>query len=606
MNLSVVVVLALAGIHVVYGSPAMQTDWSGGPGIEGPVPVWDDCFDSGLPVNWYSSQGDLELEFFPSYTVINGYLDDPGFVEPVDIENDGDIDLLVTGLYGPGRILFFENSASGSEWSSIPVELGLDQVNCARVGYFNDDVLPDVIANVKEGYNNHLVLYLCESQWTWQKITLSEAAHYERDMCPADLDGDGDMDFVCSIPGWAWLGWYENLDGTGTSWNSHLLFTNYNDLEFSEAVDYDYDGDIDVLLVPSYFYNIILLENNGQGDFTDHQVSEALLNYPSCAATGDVDGDGDLDIVTSLVYEEPVLWFEQASPMEWTKHSILPSEFEYSQGGIGCSDFDSDGDMDVYANKSKEGSVYWYENLDGSGNSWFEHYVDWCAGAHGCCSADFNNDDRPDIATAAEWSEQVRWIDVTGYPEAGILESSILYLGSDPVWDSISWTGYEPKGTSISFQLRASDDSEDMGAWSDTIFSSSSLSGVLENGDSYLQYRVILLTDYCRDTPILNEVSITWDPVGVAENLTQAIDSPESFMVSSNPAASPSMIISIPNEAPVTISVFDLSGRLINKINASYPSGVHQIFFSALPSGTYQCVAESEGISRVMRFVVIR
>ena len=46
----------------VFADDVWQTDWSGGPGVPGPVPVWDDCFDTSDNLNWYSSPGELLLE----------------------------------------------------------------------------------------------------------------------------------------------------------------------------------------------------------------------------------------------------------------------------------------------------------------------------------------------------------------------------------------------------------------------------------------------------------------------------------------------------------------------------------------------------------------
>ena len=39
-----------------------QTDWSGGPGVPGPVPAWDNSFDTSTNIEWYSIQGQLLLQ----------------------------------------------------------------------------------------------------------------------------------------------------------------------------------------------------------------------------------------------------------------------------------------------------------------------------------------------------------------------------------------------------------------------------------------------------------------------------------------------------------------------------------------------------------------
>lgn len=341
----------------------------------------------------------------------------------------------------------------------------------------------------------------------------------------------------------------------------------------------------------------------------EHQVNEALINYPTCASSGDIDGDGDMDVVGSAMYGAIVYWFEQTEPMTWIQHTIMPdSTWDYCWQGIGCADFDKDGDQDVYAVLRREGSASWFENLDGVGGSWIRHHADWCSGAWSCCSGDFNSDGNTDIATTAEWTDLVRWVDLTRYPDDGVLTSSILYLGCDPAWDAISWTADQPAGTSISFQLRASDDPESMGGWSDTIDVPSSLAGVLNDGDSYLQYRVILETDQCRTTPILEDIAVSWASVGIGDIAEPVPPSTVLLCVTPNPSPGyPVIRFGLSEPGCVSLRVMDISGRFVREItNSDYSAGYHDVRpVGEIPSGVYFCFMNSGAFSAVQRFVVI-
>ena len=78
----------------------------------------------------------------------------------------------------------------------------------------------------------------------------------------ADLDGDGDQDFI------AGFGWYENLDGLGTFGPRQIISAETYQLSTLVAGDLDGDGDLD-LLAGSYNDNGVLWFENvdGRGSF---------------------------------------------------------------------------------------------------------------------------------------------------------------------------------------------------------------------------------------------------------------------------------------------------------------------------------------------------
>ena len=68
-----------------------------------------------------------------------------------------------------------------------------------------------------------------------------------------------------------------------------------------------------------------------------------------------------------------------------------------------------------------------------------------------------------------------------------------------------------PSGTSVSFQFRSSNDSFNMGAWSDTVFSPNTpLAGILADSTRLLQYRVILEMSDPEVSPELTEVAFSY------------------------------------------------------------------------------------------------
>lgn len=88
-------------------------------------------------------------------------------------------------------------------------------------------------------------------------------------LAPADIDGDGDPDFVAVSESNNRIVWYENTSSNGAAFSKHLLSTSF--------------------------------------------ISTGVRS-PTNAFPSDVDGDGDLDVLAVLRFEDKVVWFENTSP----------------------------------------------------------------------------------------------------------------------------------------------------------------------------------------------------------------------------------------------------------------------------------------------------
>ncbi len=191
-----------------------------------------------------------------------------------------------------------------------------------------------------------------------------------------DLDGDGRLDFVALISQE-----HETVvtftNGGKNSFRAQTLFSAPDPSYGSTAIqlaDLDADGDVDVLLTngDSFDSHILKpehslqwLENLGDGRFEHRHVEHVPGAY--IAATGDLDGDGDLDIALCTMtwdYKLPfnsVLWFEQASKGEFVRHNL---DFSVGQhAALELGDFDGDGDLDL--------AVGEFETRPVASESWF-------------------------------------------------------------------------------------------------------------------------------------------------------------------------------------------------------------------------------------------
>jgi len=81
---------------------------------------------------------------------------------------------------------------------------------------------------------------------------------------------------------------------------------------------------------------------------------------------GDIDGDGDIDIVVTVI-PNGVEWFKNTDGLGnfilgqniSTDHDVIRAAF--------LSDIDGDNDLDVFVASQNDGKIVWYENTDGLG-----------------------------------------------------------------------------------------------------------------------------------------------------------------------------------------------------------------------------------------------
>jgi pectin methylesterase-like acyl-CoA thioesterase len=235
-----------------------------------------------------------------------------GAVDWGDYDNDGDLDILLTGLDGSGNEMsrIYNNAGVGLEnnWLFIPamnIALPGIQKGSAVWGDYDNDMDLDILLSGQSGsrilriYNND------NGAFSDANAGLTAVAG---DADWGDYDNDGDLDILvggidqslnerCDI--------YQNTDGVFANINAGIP-----GLSKGSAVwgDYDNDGDLDVCLTGTNSQNeptTILYDNLGGNTFTEASVALPGIVYSS-ANWGDYDNDGRLDLLmTGYQYIEP-------------------------------------------------------------------------------------------------------------------------------------------------------------------------------------------------------------------------------------------------------------------------------------------------------------
>lgn len=222
-----------------------------------------------------------------------------------DIDNDNDLDIMISGWTGSDRFTqLYTNNGSGifSLVAGTPfTALNAGTINFSDVDNDND---MDVLIAGDTGPAQATELYLNDGAGNFMLATDSFIDIRNNDVEFADIDNDGDEDVLIT-------GWNDNINERFTRlyknnglgiFTVHAITTftplSSSDIAFS---DINNDGYLDVFICGNNNGSATqtdLYLNDGSGNFT--LTSNSLTDVGnSTIAAGDIDGDGDSDVVFS-------------------------------------------------------------------------------------------------------------------------------------------------------------------------------------------------------------------------------------------------------------------------------------------------------------------
>ena len=279
--------------------------------------------------------------------------------------------LVLGGLAAPGEAPAAEPVFNAS--TSIATGLGFpDEV---RAGDLDGDGDEDLVGAIFS--DNDVIAYLNTNgdASAWSAITVDNNLVAAKDVALADIDGDGDLDVVAAALNGNEVAWYDNTAGTGLTWSKVSIAACTGGYAVAPG-DFDADGDIDVAGVCASTNDVVWWENDGGGGGWAATTVEASFAAGSALRAADVNGDGAVDLVGAAFTGDAISWFENddGDGAAWTTHAIAAS---YSEPlGVDVGDMDGDGDIDVLGTSSDTGTVDFFENTNGQGTSWAASAVD--------------------------------------------------------------------------------------------------------------------------------------------------------------------------------------------------------------------------------------
>jgi len=236
--------------------------------------------------------------------------------------------------------------------------------------------------------------------WTRFEIGRPKGHH---DVVLADLNGDGRLEVITRgqssfrDKSGDEITIYHRRDDGG--WDSAIIHCPHG--EGITAADISGSG------LPDLVINGRWYENPGDilnGQWQEHVYSEAYTHPDTKVAVGDIKGDGrpNIVLVPSELAEQVyrISWFEPGDDIRaaWSEH-VVDEGVECVLHGLALADMDGGGDLDIVTAMMHQGQppqeVRIYHNL-GGGKGWDKQVVS-TGGSHNIEVLDINGDGKPDI-----------------------------------------------------------------------------------------------------------------------------------------------------------------------------------------------------------------
>ena len=586
---STAIVLMITGI--VLGASMVQTDWSGGPSGEMTITDWGSDFGSCFGMGW-QAQGALTLGTALDWAKVSDI--GSSLLRTCNVNGDGFSDLF------SNRTSIWAYESNGNPWNWPSHLVGsADSIETIFAGDLNGDGLDDAIGGATS-------LYWWENpddpNQAWQKRVIDTISLMGGAVI--DYDEDGKNDIICVAD--EFLLYYRNL-GNGISWEKNALYQATYGTWYTYFALKDIDNDGYLTATMHAQDGLALIEDSPSGWSHERTIGTYYAIWPHFV---DLDNDGILDFFgCSGPYGSPhrIRWYKGPDYAPYYTY-----ELDATIHGLACIDFDSDGDMDIIYRG--ENSVGMFENTRSPQERFVQRVLMEYPFSNGLDSesagglvapGDFDGNGVEDFVCSFydRGSDLYWWRLGEDYCSSGWLNSDILYV-YDASWGELTWDASVPAETQLYFQVRGSDDPNDLGEWSELLYAPVELSAYLADGESYLQYRVTMLSDNPSVSPQLNSVTVTYGPLGLEED-------PElRLSVSPSPAATTACVrLSLPESVDCTVSVYGLDGRLVERIHGgSLPSGENELQWdvSSVPSGVYFVRLSGAGLNAGVRLVVAR
>jgi len=283
------------------------------------------------------------------------------YVYAADVDGDGDNDVLRTFA---SDIDWWRNEGGDPVvWTRQVVATGLAEAHAVIAADLDGDGDVDILGTAAKA---DTVLW-----WendgpngdgtAWVAHIIDDGFDYTQTADAADIDGDGDLDVVAGAGHRNQVAWWRNDGGYPIVWDKQVIQTSLAWVHWVYVADIDGDGRPDVV-GGAYSDNTVAWWRNGGGDPIDWERQDIDTDFFGVLTVhaDDLDGDGDLDVLATADLGAELAWWRNdgGTPIQWEKQTLRNKPFG-GAWGVHAGDLDGDGDVDIVGGSSQE--IVWWE-----------------------------------------------------------------------------------------------------------------------------------------------------------------------------------------------------------------------------------------------------
>ncbi|EDM43177.1 hypothetical protein SCB49_11899 [unidentified eubacterium SCB49] len=191
---------------------------------------------------------------------------------------------------------------------------------------------------------------------------------------------------------------------------THVISENSKNANTVFATDIDGDGDLDVISSTGSNDTLAWYENiDGKGFFSNQIVITTNADNPYSIFSADIDNNGTMDVLSASGQDNKIAWYKNDGKGNFGKQLIITTEAQRAYS-VYATDVDGDGDLDVLSGSLKDHKVAWYENLDGQGNFSAQKTIATDVYLpYSIYSDDIDNDGDNDIIASSASNSKILW-----------------------------------------------------------------------------------------------------------------------------------------------------------------------------------------------------